>query len=93
MAKNKVRARAEAKPLPFNATQQDRDHAFKVLMAIFKRRCNEYGIMKSYKEHENFESKSRKDRRKRKEAHLRRLKDELIEQRRTNTKRTNDRSR
>ena len=74
---NVIRARAEAKPVPYNATQQERDQAFRVLLTIFKRRCNDYGIMKSCKEHESFESKPRKDRRKRKEAALRRQKDEM----------------
>jgi ribosomal protein S21 len=75
---NKVRARAEMKSLSHNASEHERFMAFKTLLLVFKRRCNEYGIMHSFKEHEYFESKPRKERRKRKEAELRRLKEESI---------------
>ena len=75
---NKVRARAESKSLPYNATQQDRDNAFKALMVVFRRKCSEYGISKTFKEHETFEKASVKDRRKRKEASLRRHKEEMM---------------
>lgn len=79
---NKARARAELnlKNFPYNGTSQEKDQAreqaFRVMLTVFKRRCNDYGIMHAYKEHEYFESKPRKDRRKRKEAELRRLKEE-----------------
>lgn len=79
---NKARARAELnlKNFPYNGTPQEKDQAreqaFRVMLTVFKRRCNDYGIMHAYKEHEYFESKPRKDRRKRKEAELRRLKEE-----------------
>jgi ribosomal protein S21 len=79
---SKARARAELnlKNFPYNGSEsekaQARDQAFRVLLTVFKRRCNDYGIMHAYKEHEFFESKPEKDRRKRKEANLRRLKEE-----------------
>jgi ribosomal protein S21 len=79
---SKARARAELnlKNFPYHGTEEDKDRAreqaFKVMLTVFKRRCNDYGIMSSYKEHEYFESKPQKDRRKRKEATLRRLKEE-----------------
>lgn len=79
MACNKIRARAEMKGISYNATQQERDHAFKILLTVFKRRCNDYGIMKSYKEHETFEKGPQKERRKRKEAAIRRQKDEMLQ--------------
>jgi ribosomal protein S21 len=71
----RANVRVEAKSLSPHASQSDRDHAFRILLTVFKRRCNEYGVMKSYKEHEYFESKPEKDRRKRKESELRRLKE------------------
>ena len=71
----KANVRVEAKSLPPHATQSEREHAFRILLTVFKRRCNEYGVMKAYKEHEFFESKPEKERRKRKEAELRRLKE------------------
>ena len=78
---SKARGRAELyfKNFPFNGFElekyQAREQAFKVMLAIFKRRCTDYGIMHTYKEKEFFESKPDKDRRKRKEAYLRRLKE------------------
>lgn len=75
---NKVRARVEAKSLPANATKQERDQAFKLFLSAFKKRCEDYGIKKAYKEHEFFERKPEKDRRKRKEAALRRAKEEAM---------------
>lgn len=71
----RANVRVEAKSLSPHASQADRDHAFRILLTVFKRRCNEYGVMKMYKEHEYFESKPEKERRKRKEAELRRLKE------------------
>jgi ribosomal protein S21 len=82
---SKARARAELnlKNFPYNGSeaekQQAREQAFKVMLTVFRRRCNDYGIMHAYHEHEFFESKPSKDRRKRKEAELRRLKEEDYE--------------
>lgn len=82
---NKVRARAELsfRNFPYNGSEQDKDQArwqaFKHMYETFKRKCKDYGIAAAYKEHEYFESKPAKDRRKRKEAELRRLKDERYE--------------
>lgn len=79
---SKARARAELnlKNFPYNGSDADkrqcREQAFKAMIVVFRRRCNEYGIIRSYKEHEYFESKPDKDRRKRKESELRRLKEE-----------------
>lgn len=69
----KAIVRVEAKNLSPNASQSEKEQANRILHAIFKRRCEEYGIKKYYKEHEFFESKPVKERRKRKEAELRRL--------------------
>lgn len=53
----------------------DRDKAFKILLATFKKQVNEEGILSVWKEKQVFESKSRKKRRLRKESALRRGKE------------------
>ena len=60
----KVLVRAELK----NSIDRERD--FKYLLISFKRKCNESNIMHDYKEHEYFESKSRKARKKKRETTL-----------------------
>lgn len=90
---NKVRVRVEVnfKRVPYNASSDDRkfatDQAVRLMRLAFKRRCEDYGIKHAFKEHEYFESKPRKDRRKRKEAELRRLKEEEFEKRGGRTRR------
>jgi ribosomal protein S21 len=46
--------RVEAKRLPFNASKAERDRAAVTLLRIFKRACNEAGVMSTFKEHEFF---------------------------------------
>lgn len=62
----KSRVRVEAKKMPHNATRQDRERSFVQLMRIFKRKCNEYGILNSLKKYEFFERKTDVRRRKEK---------------------------
>lgn len=62
---SKVRVRVEAKKLPLSASRQDRERGLSQLLRIFKRKCNEYGIMHSLKEHEFFQRKCDLRRRKR----------------------------
>jgi len=73
------RVRVELKELPGNASQQDRDFAFKRMFSIFKKAVAEAGIMHAYKQHEYYESKSEKRRRKRREAEVQCLKAKLRE--------------
>jgi ribosomal protein S21 len=62
---NKTRVRVEAKRLPQNATRQEREYNLVKLLRIFKRACNDYGVMHSFKEHEFFVRKCDVRRRKR----------------------------
>lgn len=57
----------------------DPEKNFKDMFHEFKRRVNSSGIMHAYKEHQYFESKSQKDRKKRKESAAKRQM-ELIEE-------------
>jgi len=59
-----------------NRSYQDRERSFKILLTKFKRECNNLGIMHDYKEHQFFESKSRKARMKKKEATIKRLRED-----------------
>lgn len=60
-----VNVRIEAKRLPQGASRADRERASQTLLRVFKRACNEAGIMHDYKEHEFFIRKTDKLRRKR----------------------------
>ena len=77
MAKNKTRIRVEAKWT--GNSPNERQRAFKHLFTEFKRRVSDAGIMHVVKEHQFFESKASKRRKKKREAELRR-KHELIEE-------------
>ncbi len=80
MSKARVRLEYSQKHSFHNNSSDERyatrDQAFKAFLRNFNKQCDAYGISRSFKEHQYFESKPRKERRKRKEAHLRRLKDE-----------------
>lgn len=70
---NVVRVRVELR-------QKDgREHDFRVMFTKFKKACAEAKIMHAYKEHEAYESKSRKRRRKKREAEVALLKNKLRE--------------
>lgn len=70
---NAVRVRVELR-------QKDgRERDFSVMFTKFKKTCAEAKIMHSYKEHEAYESKSRKRRRKKREAKAALLKNKLRE--------------
>jgi ribosomal protein S21 len=59
-----VRIRVECKNLPANASRDEKERAFKIMFATFKRHVNESGILTRYKEVQYFESKGEKRRRK-----------------------------
>ncbi len=63
---NKVRVRVESKRLPMNASRQERDINLQRLLRIFKRQCNEYGVLQTLADHEHFQRKC--DIRRRKDA-------------------------
>ena len=68
---NAVRLRVELRPSP-NKTKEEQ---FREMLHVFKRRCNECGILSKYKDYEFFESKSQKERKKRRESELRKMKE------------------
>jgi ribosomal protein S21 len=72
-----VRIRVESKNLPANASREEKERAFKIMFATFKRHVNESGILTRYKECQSFESKGEKKRRKKRAADLQRKKEQL----------------
>lgn len=60
-----ARVRVEARRLPMNPTRQEREKSLGILLRIFKRACNEYGIPHILKEKQSFIRKTDKNRRKR----------------------------
>jgi ribosomal protein S21 len=75
---NKTRVRVEAKWTGTNSVEKAK--AFKYLHTEFKRRVSDAGIMHSLKQHEFYESKTLKRRKKKREAALRRQR-EILEAR------------
>lgn len=71
--KNVTRVRVEANP------KDDPEVAFKRMFVNFKISCVDAGIMNTYKQHETYESKTRKKRRKKRESELARMKNKLRE--------------
>ena len=76
---NKARVHVELRQVVRDPNNEDRDIAFKRLFTAFKKACSEAGVMHAYRQHEAFESKSRKRRRKKREAELALLKTKLKE--------------
>ena len=70
-----ARVRVELKP----GVRYD-ERAFRLMFQEFKRKCSEAQIMHIYKEHQYFESKATKDRKKRRES-INKLQQDAIEQR------------
>lgn len=68
-----TRVRVELKP------GRADDKAFRMMFQEFKRKCSDAGIMHTYKEHQYFESKSVKERKKFREC-VNKMRQELIEQ-------------
>ena len=66
-------------PVSHFAGKEEREREFKKLFTLFKKQCAEAGVLQSCKQHESFESNSRKRRRKKRAAELARLKDKLKE--------------
>jgi len=53
-----------------HASYDEREKAFKTMLAIFKKRVSEAGIISEYKQRQSYESKGEKARRKKKESAL-----------------------
>lgn len=77
---NKAKARVELRIGKYKTEKE----AFEEMVHVFKRRCNEAGIMHSCKEHEFYESKSEKKRKKRREAQSKLKKESLASRNRYN---------
>lgn len=73
MGKNVTRVRVEANP------KDDPEVAFKRMFIAFKSACTDAGVMHTYKQHETYESKTKKKRRKQREAEITRMKSKLRE--------------
>jgi len=67
--------RIEARPLHPNASPEQKDRAFRAMMAAFKKSVNDAGILTEYNQRSTYESKGQKKRRKLKEAQLQRRKE------------------
>lgn len=71
--------RIESRNQSSHLSRDEREREFKKLFTLFKKQCAEAGVIHDYKAHETFESKSRKRRRKKREAELARMKGKLRE--------------
>ena len=69
--------KVELKDLPANASQYEREKAFRTMLSSFKRQVNEMGILSEYKERQYYESPSEKRKRKRKESEIERQKESI----------------
>jgi ribosomal protein S21 len=65
---NAVRVRVALKRQHPNASESEKEKAFKGMFSAFKRQCNELGIVSEWKRRQFFESKGDKRRRKAKES-------------------------
>jgi ribosomal protein S21 len=71
--------RVELRDLPYNASWQEREVAFKKIFSIFKKQVAEAGILHDYKGREYYETEGQIRRRKKREADNQRLKEKLRE--------------
>jgi ribosomal protein S21 len=62
--------RVQMRDLPPNPSREERERAFKNMLAAFKRQVNESGILSEYKQRQYYESPSEKRKRKAKESQL-----------------------
>lgn len=69
-----ARVRVELKP----GVRYD-ERAFRMMFQDFKKKCSDAGIMHTYKEHQYFESKAVKERRKRRDC-INKMQQDIIEQ-------------
>ena len=60
--------RVQMRDLPPNPSREERERAFKNMLAAFKRQVNESGILSEYKQRQYYESPSEKRKRKAKES-------------------------
>jgi len=65
--------------LPYNASHQDREIAFRKLFSAFKKGVADAGVLHEYKKHEYYESPGEKRRRKKRESESQQLRAKLRE--------------
>ena len=68
--RRKSLVRVEVKELSPNASYDERDRAFKMMLANFKKQVNDAGILSEYKQRQYYESPREKRKRKLKESAL-----------------------
>lgn len=71
---NKTRVKVSIDDLSPSAQRQSKDKVLMILQRMFKKACQDYGLMQQIKEKEFFVGKGEKRRRKKMRAHLARLK-------------------
>jgi ribosomal protein S21 len=75
MKKHGARVRVEISDLPHSVQRLSRDKVLPVLWRTFKRSCQDYGIPNMLKEHEFYQSKGQKRRRRKMQVKLAILKE------------------
>lgn len=73
----KALVRVDLKELSPNASYDERDRAFKIMFANFKKQVNEAGILSEYKQRQYYESPSEKRKRKKKESEIENQKEKI----------------
>ena len=73
----KALVRVDLKELPPNASYDERDRAFKIMFANFKKQVNDAGILSEYKQRQYYESPSEKRKRKMKESEIENQKEKI----------------
>lgn len=69
--------RVELKNFSENPSYEERDRAFRNMLAMFKRQVNDAGILSEYKQRQYYESPSEKRKRKAKESQLESMKEKI----------------
>ena len=69
--------RVELKDLSPNASYDERDRAFKIMFANFKKQVNDAGIISEYKQRQYYERPSEKRKRKIKESKIENQKEKI----------------
>ena len=68
-----------ASSMSYRDKKSEKDKAFRSMLAAFKKRVAEAGVISQWKQKQYFESKAERDRRKRRQSELERKKNKLRE--------------
>ena len=66
--------RVELKEIPFHATYQEREIAFRKMQSAFKKAVDDSGLLREYRKYEHYESPSRKRKTKQKQNEINKMK-------------------